>query len=708
MGETFEFVSIMGTQIMGTLQPFMAFAEEKGQVLATLLYTTGKFSTEDKALAAQKFIEDNDLGLCAVKPVTFAVAGPNSAPEVIREIATQAKKKGERICFNVDGGLNYLIAACAIALEPYHPIYIVATEERAIMYDTLGNSFQVWGLPKMLPIRQILEMQGVEYSQVAPISSLLNSLAQKGKLSFPENSLQNVEIAGMRFECVWNLPNNRICAIRDMTGYSNEIERVAAERQYAQWSTDRALCGQLFDKNIFALTRDPKSEERLKSGSHDAMEVFDCARLYAFHNHPSKLTPLEIKEIDDDLKRLNKFLNFKIGKVTPKIMEAPESNALPTIKDNSLVVCIGTNIHPTLIAIATHKPEHLVLCYTKGKQPVDGYATRIQDNAASLGLKSVTLVPVSLEGDFLDKRLPALEKPDAKVSVNVTPGTKGQGLMLALWAYRHGHAIYSINRRVESLSLLSGSGEEPELKTCSPLALFTILGERLGNNIKRFDEKDASMAWAAPLREFMASLDEEKSELLFDRSIPVLESGGYKLKPAGDKKWRLSKNGEIWEFSTHNGAWFEILCACALKHEGGEDVILNMKERWSLENEKKIIQRHPNGKDPHKLELDVVGACQTDYILISCKSSTYKFHPETKKALTEAEADEFINKASREAKSTASNLGRFAHAILAHRGKPQNIDPELARVVDWRVICEPGKLRAVIEELAASKSQTKS
>lgn len=282
--------------------------------------------------------------------------------------------------------------------------------------------------------------------------------------------------------------------------------------------------------------------------------------------------------------------------------------------------------------------------------------------------------------------------------------------MLALWSLKNGYALHSLHIGENKAALLAGEGSEPQMEICPVGLYWKILDKRIGESQQSLEDIEKKESWMAPLAEFMLEADKAgRAGNILDESIPSLKIGSSELRHLGGGNWKLFKNGNQWKFCGRNGAWFEKLCAFALKREGAKDVTLNMKELWSEKNENIIRNRKKNTKkeisstkELHKLEVDVVGSIGNTYILISCKS-------DPQKKQSQDEIDKKVNTDALEAKSVAFNFGRFAIALLAHRTTPNmdNIDPDLARVVDWRIICEPGKLRAVIEELRASKSQTR-
>lgn len=693
MSGEFEFVSIMGTQIMGTLQPFMALVREQGPTAAKVFYTS---KTQTLAEKARKFIEEKGLGSCEISPVSTTLTGDNAAPIVLEKVAAELTREGKRICFNTDGGMNFLLAACVMALEKYKPAFITAMEDRIALYEMdhngAGEVFRILEMPEGLKIDEFLSLQGVKFEvDKSGKTSPLNTLLREKKIKRPANSLENVTISDFEFDLIWNLPNNRLCVLKDLRVRPDTLKQeiIERERKYGRWSKDRQLCGQIFDKNVYALVDGFESAERVESASQ------------------KKIRTVEKADIHNPRYGLSAILGSSFTKIGKMLLKEPAPTQLLPMRDGTLVCSVGTNLESTLLCLQTHKPRHLLLCYTKGQEPVATYARRIKECAKEFGLESVTLAPVALDGAFLEKCLPEAE-PGAHIMVNITPGTKPQTVMLTLWALKNGYALYSIYNLENKAVLLAGEGEEPTTELCPGGLYWKILDKRIGKSQCGIDELEKKESWMGPLAEFMLAADKAgKAALLMDSSIPYLKIGSDELISLGYGKWKLHKNGKTWKFKGTKGSWFEKLCAYAMKREGIKHVTLNLKELWSEKSEKKFrdyMAKRDKGIAPseemHKLEVDVVGSLNNSYVLLSCKS-------DPQKAQSQEQIDKTINAAALEAKSTAFNFGRFAHAILAHRTHPKDIDPSLARVIDWRVICEPGKLRAVLEELRDSKSQTR-
>lgn len=197
-----EFVSVVGTQAMGTLQPWLAAFQQFGAMPACLLYT-GR--TAEVARRLSEYARQNGMGEAELIAVSKSLAGEDSAPAVIGRLAAKAAENGSRLLFNVEGGLNFLIAACALALKDTDAIFIQASRNRIVISDPLGNEAEEWGMPPMLPLATILELQGVQYTASDPPENRLLARCKDLQIKLPSNHIRNITIA----ECPLTWPGIR-------------------------------------------------------------------------------------------------------------------------------------------------------------------------------------------------------------------------------------------------------------------------------------------------------------------------------------------------------------------------------------------------------------------------------------------------------------------------------------------------------------------
>lgn len=684
------FVSMTGTQVLGVLQPLMVLAKNSGPLDIRLLHTA---HTRPEALRIRDFCAERGLGKVTLSEVGHLLTGENSAPRKVQEIAESLARSGERLCLNMDGGMNYMLSACVLALARFRPLLIMASRERAIIYDTADDSCMVRRLPEPMSPEEILALQEVEYSTGSKVNPdlcdsypLAKLIREKG-IKLPASFLSNVEVSHIVFDLVWNPGNNRLSFFKDWRfTIPDNNSRLERERDFAHWSTDRKRCGQIYDKRTCALVWDEKSRQRLVEDSGGQIEVLELKSRYV--DNGREITAPE---------KLTKIFTSRQPKVRERQLEKPEGNDLPPMRDDTLVVCVGTNLISTLVAICSHKPKHLVLCYNMQDKRVHEYARRIDEYQEALGLDSVTLARYPLEGIFPEQYLP-VARPGAKnIMVNISPGTKGQACMLSLWAGCHGYDVWSLKNRGRVCSPISASEDAKDIpmEMCDPLLVFKIMGKNVLENSKTEADLARDLPWLDAMLEFMRRLARAGENFRDVWRKKGFTLGQDTLSPLGDYRWRLSLDGKHHDFEKENmGVWWEKVCARALQKAGARKIRLNLGIRWDSETEQALLEKFDNAK--HLMELDVVGACDGDLVLISCKSK--ELHEDTREIREPADKDS-LDYVAGEVHSTAAALGRFALSMVSDLGASKSMLENRVTILGWRELCEPEKLREHINSL---------
>ncbi len=666
------FVSIVGTQVMGTLHPRNAFLRSCPGGRTILLPTS---ATQEHARRLQAWIRQNDGGSVAIHTIPMHVGGDDCAAAVVTRLAREAQAGGERIFFNLDGGLNYLIADCVMALGGYAPVFIQSSEMRSLAMD--AETGRVFSLPspETLSVASILDVQGVEWRQASSACAIADWCAQQD-IPLPEGCMKNVEIGGITFDLAWNPGSNRINFLKDFRWLPNDSKtRLEQERDLTHWASDRKRGAQMFDRSVHALVHDKKTAHRLVSESCGKIRV--C---------PGEAEFGERAPIRNALKKL--FARKAVHKDAPEELKVPALAREAALEDNTLIVSVGSNIVPTLMALCSHAPRHAVLCCTKA---LEGRAQRIRQLKELWGLESVRIVSVAVEGSYLERLLPPPAE-GARVSINITPGTKGQGAMLAWWGRRHDCSVWSIdNRSGQCFPLFAPHGEKPVPAIPCPMeSRFLVEGVALRSACGLApDERPLFRTLLAFMR---AALDEGKDARVMRGHV---SAGGMRLVPGQDKTWHLEGNGETFSFSIRGGEWLEKLAASALEEAGFSDVRYRVRFSWPEDIEKAIRQnpQHdiPEDRDVFSQDLDVAGSRHNEIVVISCK----------------ADPNSPVEKAAVEVASTGERFGRFALRVLLHLGQKESMMyKNNVMIIGWRQLCRTKELFSIIQKLHASLRTT--
>lgn len=671
------FLSLVGTQVMGTLQPWMALVEQDGVVPAVLLAT-------DKVRPVAEILRqwgiDSGQGEARIIDIPHTLDGDDAAPAVIARLVEEAERDGLRPAFNLKGGLNSMISACVLALEPRAPLLIQASSDRVVITDQRDGVVQVQPLPEPLSIEALLRLQGVEYRQIAPKGWSVSQFCERGRIALPAGALRAVEIDGISFELVWNAGDNRPSfLVNHLSPPFEAAKRKEQERDLAHWATARERSYQIHDRRTIVLVRDEKSAERLARESKNRITVINVD---GWGKEPSILRKPLIKL----------FSPLKAAKIEAQRLDPPKPTAAQPLEDNTLVVAMGTDPISTLLAVTSHRPRHLVICHSPTPEFVVVQAQQLVKLAPKLGLKSVRRVFVTVEGLFLDQRLPRPEE-GARVHVNISPGTKGQGGMLAAWAARHGGVVWSLDSHVKRcIPLCAPHGEKPlPMHGVDPALLLQLEGQELldeGFIPSAMHEESAS--WKELLAFMRAALTEGKDGEVLRRRV---EAAGSVLQRTGSKEWAFQGGGGKFSFSQCGGEWLERLAAVAFTQADAKYVRARVRLRWNEFNENKArkaaelsaMRQDAAVVDPvFRLDLDVIGAWGPDLFLVSCKSNP----------------DSEVESAAREVLHTSANLGRFGLCMLAHMGCVKAFVHDTGvLVLGWRELCQPEVLRELFQQL---------
>lgn len=694
MNDRLLFISVVGTQVLGALEPLLVLHEKFGPMPVRLLHTD---RTLPEAERLRDYIHAHNLGTCELLKVAMFPAGEGSVVEVLADLAREAGEDGRRICFNLDGGLNYLIAAAMLELAKHDALCIQCSRDRAVLTDLRDDSHHALRLAEPLLPEEILQLQGVPYTleganpdeAAFPFSRLI----KQAGLTLPANGLQNVRIDNLVFDYVWNTGNNRLTFLKDWRFNSGDPDQQRMRmRDFAQWATDRTRGGHLYDRDIYAIVQDDKVLQRLQDDSGGKIKPI-------FYVAPRGNRGVPNSEAIDSLRDI---FRQKPPKVREDTLKVPASPQLPPLRDDTLVVCVGTDLYTTILAICSHKPKHVLLARSRSNPAVEKYAERICQAARQLGVQSITPVEFKLEGTYAGVVLPAAENSTARVVVNITPGTKGQCGMLTRWAQRNGYEVWSIHgRNGVCTPLLAPPRATPlPLVTCDPALLFRLMGQELRS--PGLSERDLSpdFDWLDALLEFMRQLDAHGLDLnqAFEKSY--LRDGANKLRKTGGCTWELQLDGKSYRFKREGkGAWFEKLCARALLNAGAAHVRLNLKLEWNEDNLQALTRKHGEGKVHHRREFDVIGSFGGQLVLVSAKSYSLR-NPEPIKDCVS------LDDAIQDARDAGSVMDKFALSIVTHMGsRKQSPDPRVA-LLTWRDLCYPQKLAMQIQALAKSRSTT--
>jgi hypothetical protein len=686
------FISLMGTQALAVLNPLLALVEQgqkpdKVYILPTKL-------TRDRAdilkhYLVQEIFSEQDI---RIVPVSNTLESSEYGPAAQHAVCDILSEDSKDITFNIAGGMNFQIAACVQSLSPRRCLFvypefdkvsaIIVEHEEIVSSDSLP-------LPK--PV-DVFALQGIRVEKLETKSSdhrFLEKFLQQNRISLPGDALKNVAVrndqSGRRvdFDLVWNSGNHLhfLKSFKAKNEAKTKEDHLKDIRAIITVATNRELFSELYDRKIGVLTDHTLFDERIQKEGGNKVRSF-------FLNHSSFTGFLTLE--------LNRFMNPV--QVPEKNMSDIEIDSFDTGKNKPgndvLILSLGTDIDPSLIALWSHQPKHACFVYTAGNDVVEDFKTNMKTHKKILPVETVSFYPVSVSGaEILDIEIPG----EHTALVNITPGTKGHTTFLALWAVKNGGRIFSLNNAAKTFQQIP-EGDSGVQRKPGILDYLKIKGFRVQNHGGA--KKGLKKHWGQYERilEFLRMMDRERVPVsnFYQKPVILKKSGAKSVCNFKKEKVTISQPGKSnMTFSVRQNEWFESLTAYVVLQCGAKDVRIRFRSAWSEPVEEHLIKKYKNGKDytpPFMSDVDVIATLDNTYYVISCK------------ATKEHNADEF----TAEANAFASLFGRFAVPMLCYLkydGQPYNSSNGVY-IFGYKTLCDTQQMKALLAKALADRSRT--
>jgi hypothetical protein len=684
-----HFISLVGTQVGAILNPLSSIGKGPGVVKSVELLATSH--ALPRAESIKSFLEAHKKFSgrpVKVTPISSSLATDSLGRPPAQEAVAAAVAQNGRACLNVSGGMNFQIAAILKSVDPAQISLAYSAPEAVYTAAVDGQGevdFQRQPLPKAL---DILKLQGVPHSirRDAPESSFLNRAFLSGRLPRPENAVRNIEIGRVVFDLVWNCGNELRFLAAIFKPHNNGggpgAGRTAADylhltRQVLALALNREEFGELYHREVGVLTTLPTIKDRIESEGRSKVRVFFSGN--------SK------SEIAECYRSLDEFLRPPQDRPVLFALYKEETAAgdPKEIGRDGLMLALGRDISATLAAVWTHRPKKLRLLYTPADPHVRSLKETLLTHCGRLPAEEVSFYPIRMTSrDILE--VPPLA--DCRPCVNITPGTKWHGAMLALWARKHGAGVFSVDAAAGKLSEIGGGASAP-LKF-PPLADFLCLsGIRLQGWRKDRGAVLALKPRFAGIRRFLA-LAARRGESVADFPIREMDLGEAIFK-------RECKMAEIQFFdpsltvrwNVKNGYWFEDFVAFCALDAGADDVLATVRTSWTPENEKYLAAKYPDGERPHQTDVDVLAGFGGRLYAISCKATGLPRNLEQE--LTGI-------------KASARLFGRFAIPLLCclRHAEPPSVHMGVP-FFGYKTLIEAEALRVFLERVAADRQKSR-
>ena len=640
------FVSIVGTQIMGTVNPLLSLLAE-GMPLssACLLYDD---DVADIAERLKAFCSSRGLEALLYRYDLFPErkSGGVSAGDAMLKVVKESKIRNERCIVNVNGGTNRHLTECLLAASSLAPSLVQSTKERVLLSSNSWDGSGLWcKTTEVLPTGELLRLQGVSWAS-APVAAddrTVERFCQNSRtLRLPRGALVNVSICGQDFDAVWNRGNNRLAflawwfhGIRDA---SNE-ERLDRIRALARWAADRKQSGHVYDRDVYVGVPDETSAEHLRIEGGGKIEA------------------LVLKDTDAKIDALTRWFSpCAMQKSQPVEPKKRKPHELP---EEALVMALGLQPASTLNCIASHRPRNLVLLGTFDKvKSISCMAQAIEGLKDKLGVERVIRINCDFEGSAIPAVLGTPSNP-AGIAVNASPGTKGQGAFLALWAARHGCQVWTLEPQTQKVVRLDKHAQALDLLAIDPRILLEV---KEGDRCEFADD--------------------------FYREVHSFCDGLLDAVASAGSFWDILKY--VKKHAPNRlapGEWLELAACRAFERAGAAHVHHRVRLRGSKDWEHGVRARHDFGddKEVHLQDMDVVGSFGGAFFLVSCKANP--------------QDETSMDMVAREARNMAASIARGTLPMLCHAGCREPYFDEKAKVSVFglKELCNPTYLRERIK-----------
>ena len=692
MDTDYIFLSYVGTQKWGTLNPLMALLTKEQKVKyplskIVLMYTGRTVNSADeikKELDAQRKLEPS------IPEVELYET--NYHDLVFEHFLEDLPSK---IIYNIDGGMNFNTAFAVNTLYKTDSFMISTCKEKAYLFDLKNFSNKKIPLSKPKSVSFILKEQGLELVPNSNPSPLCEFIKAK-KIKLLQGTEQNKILNGIPCDLIWNDGSNRlvfVSSVVDVDNGKNNRELLERVRDLAFVGASKTLTKDLYDRTWYALCSRPADIEHINEESRGkayALDIFG-----KFDNNGEFVSP-------DGSKNLSKLLAFRLKDIFNgefNKSERTDNVEKYQVKSDTLIIAVGTDITNTVNAIFAHKKMHniknVVLLASNYENVLTLRDGIMNSPKLNKDLDFATIVS-DINASTITKNL-TLKEDATNVHVNITPGTKGQCAALTFWAKKRGAGIWSINH--SDIASILDPNDESGVGMYKSVDILTILSckyDSVTDEEENFDHegyhelykfmKECFVAIQKNPNHYFRKPHEDKPFELAGYTLEIVDvvNNYYDNEQSGKLKLTTPEN-KIFLLPYKGGDWFENLVAQSFIEAGFSDVHSQVK-----------INNQSGDKD-------VICGFKSVNCLISCKAQKIG----TKDANP---LDETVN----EANNMAKHLNRFALSAVCYLEKdkeervryPQKDLDEVneqqkikaALVFGWKDLCDPEGMKEKFEK----------
>lgn len=567
-------------------------------------------------------------------------------------------------------------------------ICFLILKETNALFDIFAHKCIQKKVIKLKAVDEIFENENTEFEILDRENPVLK-FCNKYHISLPENNLSNVKIEDNIFDLVWNGGSNRLYYLKFFDPSSPDCGRdVKLEeiRRYINYQNQDCT-----NRHCLGYFSSAADKERFE---------YDSKRYGISLGFSSKIDPNLKEKIDRELcKTLKSYFE-------PKNHATASGECEDFIIDSDTVICpmdLSEELNLNIVESYKQLYRNLVFCVSdplRFNRLID-YLNDVYMDKGKLNIRYYYTDPFC--SDIYERF--KIKKGAGNISVNVTPGSKGQTANLSVWAEKYSIPVCTIVRATEKISCLNHNIDPIEYKIVSPLSFPSVYDKILEKDeldnpedLKFFETLAKLMdrwcqnneRWAINKRG-VRSPNETKLEdgsYFYSRECLSKELKSFKysiLTPYGETLIYPNKDDE----KVNDGTFYEsIICYLIKSTLSPKYCYSHLRLGYSEKTQSKLEERNKfygKDNDVFRSDFDVLFTYSGNHVLCECKAQTsgnvkYNIKSESKEVSNEEIAEK--------AQLCATNITRFCIPVIAFLNKgPEEEYIETGTpkvyVIDW-------------------------